>query len=89
MGLRTRKMSAATVVIVACYWLVTGIETADLVAIDIVTAATASLHPLVSTAAIIAIASILSSSYAVVTLCSFISPTDHAATPAGWTQRSG
>ena len=82
MGVRTRKMSASTVVLVACYWLVAGIETADLIAIDIVTTATASLHPVVSTAAIIAIASILSSSYAVVTLCSFISPTDSASTTA-------
>jgi len=80
MGVRTRKMSASTVILVACYWLVAGIETADLVAIDIIGTATASLHPVVSTAAIIAIASILSSSYAVVTLCSFISPTDSAST---------
>jgi len=52
----------------------------DDVAIDIITTETASLHPVVSTAAIIAIASILSSSYAVVTLCSFISPSDAAST---------
>jgi len=78
MGYRTRKMSRATVIMVSCYWLVTGIETADLIAIDIVSTAVRSLHAIVSLAAVIAIASILSSSYAVVTLCSFISPTDSA-----------
>jgi len=71
-------MSCSTVVIVSCYWLVTGIETSDLIAIDIVSAAFGSLHAVVSSAAIIAIASILSCSYAVVTLCSFISPSDTA-----------
>ena len=76
MGYRSRKMSCATVIIISCYWLVTGIETADLIAIDILTTAVRSLHAIVSSAAIIAIASILSSSYAVVTLCSFISPSD-------------
>ena len=73
-------MSCATVVIVACYWLFIGIETADLIAIDIVSAAAGSLHAIVSSTAVIAIASILSSSYAVVTLCSFISPTDDGTT---------
>jgi len=76
MGHRTRKMSCSTVVLVACYWLLVGIETADLIAIDTIATATASLHAIVSSAAIIAIAAILSSSYAAVTLCSFISPTD-------------
>ena len=87
MGLRTRKMTSSTVIIVACYWLVAGIETADLVAIDIVTTATASLHPVVSTVGVIAIASILSLSYAVVTLCSFISPTDTSATNSSRSRR--
>ena len=84
MGHRTRKMSCATVVIVSCYWLVTGIETADLIAIDIVSTAVGCLHAIISSAAIIAIASILSSSYAVVTLCSFISPTDSATNTRTW-----
>ena len=82
MGHRTRKISCSTVIVVACYWLVTGIETADLIAIDIVATATTSLHTIVSSAAVIAIASILSCSYAVVTLCSFISPTDNSTTSA-------
>jgi len=84
MGHRTRKMSCATVVIVSCYWLLTGIETADLISIDIVSTAVGSLHAIVSSAAVIAIASILSSSYAVVTLCSFICPTDGASSSRTW-----
>jgi len=88
MGYRTRKMSCATVIIVSCYWLVTGIETADLIAIDILITAVRSLHAIVSSAAIIAIASILSSSYAVVTLCSFISPSDGTTSPRTGTGNS-
>jgi hypothetical protein len=76
MGRRSRKMSFPTVVIIACYWLIAGIETAHLVSVEVVTMATMRRHAVTSAAAIVAIAMIISNCYAVVTLCSYICPAD-------------
>jgi hypothetical protein len=76
MGRRSRKMSFPTVVIIACYWLIAGIETADLISVEVNAMATTRRHAVTSTSAIVAIAMILSNSYAVVTLCSYICPAD-------------
>jgi hypothetical protein len=82
MGRRSRKMSFPTVVIIACYWLIAGIETAHLVSVEVITMATVRRHVITSTAAIVAIAMILSNSYAVVTLCSYICPADRDDAPS-------
>jgi len=76
MGRRSRKMSYPTVVIAAFYWLIIAIETADLISMEVIVKATSRRQAAASTAAIVALAMILSNSYAVVTLCSYICPSD-------------
>jgi len=65
-------MNLTTSLLVVTYWLVTSIEVGDL--IEVAMLGHQYIHFIYTTAAIAAIAMILSNSYGVVTLCSYVCP---------------
>lgn len=65
-------MNLNTFLLCFCYWLVTGIEAADLM--DTALLGEIYKHTIYTTEAIICIVMIITNSYAIVTLCSYISP---------------
>ncbi|ELT91812.1 hypothetical protein CAPTEDRAFT_229287 [Capitella teleta] len=75
MGRRSRKMTFNTHLLTFIYWLVTAIEAAEL--LDFSLLHNGYRHIIFTTEAIIAIVRIITHSYAVVTLCSYISPMRH------------
>ena len=72
MGRRTRKMNLTTNLLVFCYWLVVGIESAGM--IEIAMLDNRYVHFIYSTQMIVSISMIITNSYAIITLCSYISP---------------
>ena len=72
MGARSRKMTFNTHLLTFTYWLVTSIEAADLLEYNFLH--DSYKHAINTTEAIVTIVSIITHSYAVVTLCSYISP---------------
>jgi hypothetical protein len=72
MGRRSRKMTFNTHLLTFTYWLVTAIEAAELLDYSLLHADYS--HIIFTTEAIICIVRIITHSYAVVTLCSYISP---------------
>lgn len=73
MGRRTRKMSYNTVLVIFCYWLIAGIEAADLIETAVILSPRYQ-HVVYTTEAIVSIVMIICNSYSIVTLCSYISP---------------
>lgn len=72
MGRRTNKMSFSTYLLTFAYWFVIAIESVDL--LDTIRLGDIYRHVIYTTMSIIAISIIITNSYALVTLCSFISP---------------
>ena len=72
MGRRTRKMNLTTNLFVFCYWLVVGIESVGM--IEIAMLDNRYVHFIYSTQMIVSISMIITNSYAIITLCSYISP---------------
>lgn len=72
MGRRSRKMTFNTHLLTFIYWLVASIEAADLLDYSLMNHE--FVHIINTTEAIVAIVRIITHSYAVVTLCSYISP---------------
>lgn len=81
MGRRTRKMNLSTSVLVFSYWLITGIEAGSM--IETALLGDRYIHSVYTTETIVSVVMIIANSYAIVTLCSYISPMgcrDHHAT---------
>src|SRR6218665_20658 len=72
MGRRTRKMNLQTCLIVFCYWLVTGIEAGSM--IETALLGDRYVNSVYTTETIVSVVMIIANSYAIVTLCSYISP---------------
>lgn len=72
MGRRTRKMSLSTNILIFCYWLITGIEAGSM--IETALLGDRYVHSVYTTETIVAVVMIIANSYAIVTLCSYISP---------------
>lgn len=70
MGRRTRKMQLTTFLIDFFYWLIIGVEICSLIEQPY-----AYTDAVLTTCSIVAIASILTNTYAIVTLCSYLTPT--------------
>lgn len=73
MGRRTRKMSYNVYVLVFVYWFVTTVEAVNVM--EVVKLGVVDKHVICTTESIVAIVIIVTNSYAVVTLCSYITPT--------------
>lgn len=70
---RTRKMSLSTFLLATAYWSSVAVESADLLQL-VVAAAPDSRHSVFTVIAMVCIATVVANSYAVVTLCSYVSP---------------
>jgi len=77
MGRRTRKMNFNTYVFSFVYWLLTAIEAVDLM--ENVLLGEAYRHMIYTTETMVSIIMILTNTYAVVTLCSYVAPSQKAA----------
>ena len=74
MGRRSMKMDLQTYILSFLYWLVLAIEACDLLESAVLNHV--HQHVVYTTEAIVSIIMIISCSYSIVTLCSFISPVD-------------
>lgn len=72
MGRRTRKMNLPTSLLVFCYWFIAGIEAAHM--IETAVLGERYVHFVYTTETIVSVVMIIANSYAIVTLCSYISP---------------
>ncbi len=72
MGRRTRKMNCKTYILNFAYWLVAAIEASDL--LESALLSKKYKHIICTTEAIVAIVMIITNSYAVITLCSYLTP---------------
>ena len=72
MGRRTHKMNFNTYMLTFVYWLVTAVEATDL--LENALLGEDYRHMIYTTEAIIAIVTIICNSYAIVTLCSYVTP---------------
>lgn len=77
MGRRTRKMNFNTYVFTFVYWLLTAIEAIDL--LENVLLGDGYRHMIYTTETMVSIIMILTNTYAVVTLCSYVAPSQKAA----------
>lgn len=78
LGRRTRKMYLTTFLLSFGYWFIVTLETASLLDshVELIT----DKHTIITTSTIIVITQILTNSYAAVTLCSYLTPTDNHST---------
>lgn len=74
LGRRTRKMYLTTFLLSFSYWFMVTLETASL--LDSHVELIADKHTVITTSTIIVITQILTNSYAALTLCSYLTPTD-------------
>ena len=69
---RTRKMAMSTYLLSTVYWSAVAIESADLLQLVIITPS--SRHGVFTVIAMISIVTVVANSYAIVTLCSYVTP---------------
>ncbi len=72
MGRRTRKMNCQTYILSFAYWLIAAIEASDL--LETALLSKDYKHVIFTTEAIVSIVMIIVNSYAIITLCSYITP---------------
>lgn len=72
MGRRSRKMAVNTYIFTSVYWLITAIEASDLLETAMISKV--YKHTIFTTEAIVSIVMIITNAYAIVTLCSFLTP---------------